>query len=242
MLKKPLILMVLMFTIAPCVNAATVSYSSGPFGADLFISADETGDFSFGTPAAVTGLQQFNPALGTLTGVSFIVSAGDFSVNADLYGEPVTGAMFDGEFQGDIQADLIYNNGTSGLVLDLIGDSINLLCSGTEPDPCGDNSSNNFDFATDSSIIPRILSEFNLSDIVGTGDVTNLSLSVDPLGFSFVQNSGLNFISVDGLAEITNATVSVTYSYAVVPVPAAVWLFGSGLIGLIGIARKKIAV
>lgn len=28
---------------------------------------------------------------------------------------------------------------------------------------------------------------------------------------------------------------------AVVPVPAAVWLFGSGLIGLIGIARKKAA-
>ena len=25
----------------------------------------------------------------------------------------------------------------------------------------------------------------------------------------------------------------------VVPVPAAVWLFGSGLIGLIGIARRK---
>lgn len=26
---------------------------------------------------------------------------------------------------------------------------------------------------------------------------------------------------------------------SVVPVPAAVWLFGSGLIGLIGIARRK---
>ena len=28
-------------------------------------------------------------------------------------------------------------------------------------------------------------------------------------------------------------------SFTVVPVPAAVWLFGSGLIGLIGIARRK---
>ena len=27
--------------------------------------------------------------------------------------------------------------------------------------------------------------------------------------------------------------------YAVVPVPAAVWLFGSGLLGLIGISRRK---
>jgi hypothetical protein len=30
-------------------------------------------------------------------------------------------------------------------------------------------------------------------------------------------------------------------SYSVVPVPAAVWLFGSGLIGLIGVARRKTA-
>jgi len=27
----------------------------------------------------------------------------------------------------------------------------------------------------------------------------------------------------------------------VIPVPAAVWLFGSGLLGLIGIARRKAA-
>ena len=31
-------------------------------------------------------------------------------------------------------------------------------------------------------------------------------------------------------------------SYSVVPVPAALWLFGSGLIGLIGIARRRQSV
>ena len=34
---------------------------------------------------------------------------------------------------------------------------------------------------------------------------------------------------------------AVGYSVAVVPVPAAVWLFGSGLLGLAGIARRKTA-
>ena len=35
-------------------------------------------------------------------------------------------------------------------------------------------------------------------------------------------------------------TLEYTYTYnPVVPIPAAVWLFGSGLIGLIGIARRK---
>ena len=35
------------------------------------------------------------------------------------------------------------------------------------------------------------------------------------------------------------STFTVTYDYQVVPVPPAVWLFGSGLIGLIGVARRK---
>lgn len=40
-----------------------------------------------------------------------------------------------------------------------------------------------------------------------------------------------------GTALFDNA--SVTIGGAVVPVPAAVWLFGSGLLGLVGVARRK---
>ena len=36
-----------------------------------------------------------------------------------------------------------------------------------------------------------------------------------------------------------NALTSHIAAYGVVPVPAAVWLFGSGLLGLVGIARRK---
>ena len=32
---------------------------------------------------------------------------------------------------------------------------------------------------------------------------------------------------------------TMTFETTVVPVPAAVWLFGSGLLGLIGVARRK---
>ena len=39
----------------------------------------------------------------------------------------------------------------------------------------------------------------------------------------------------------TAANGAATTGYAAVPIPAAVWLFGSGLIGLIGIARRKLA-
>ena len=36
-----------------------------------------------------------------------------------------------------------------------------------------------------------------------------------------------------------SGAVSTVNAYSVVPVPAAVWLFGSGLIGLVGLARRK---
>lgn len=36
-----------------------------------------------------------------------------------------------------------------------------------------------------------------------------------------------------------NAATSHISVYGVVPIPAAVWLFGSGLLGLVGVARRK---
>lgn len=39
----------------------------------------------------------------------------------------------------------------------------------------------------------------------------------------------------------TNLVLSHMTTYTVVPVPAAVWLFGSGLLGLVGVARRKAA-
>ena len=42
--------------------------------------------------------------------------------------------------------------------------------------------------------------------------------------------------AADGLG---NPTVGTGHAVSAVPVPAAIWLFGSGLIGLIGLARRK---
>ena len=44
---------------------------------------------------------------------------------------------------------------------------------------------------------------------------------------------GINSMSITGLIN-SNGTAE-----SVVPVPAAVWLFGSGLLGLVGVARRK---
>jgi hypothetical protein len=49
---------------------------------------------------------------------------------------------------------------------------------------------------------------------------------------SFTVEADQNYLMVDGL-------VGVTASVSAVPVPAAAWLFGSALIGLAGIGRKR---
>ena len=58
----------------------------------------------------------------------------------------------------------------------------------------------------------------NLVDLSALGPVDQLIIdpSLDPAGLGYDN-----------------------FSFSVVPVPAAVWLFGSGLIGLVGLARRK---
>ena len=71
---------------------------------------------------------------------------------------------------------------------------------------------------------------------------------------------GANFLNLEGAGVLTghgfeateaiwsfSAEIDTSYSMEVtaagipaVPVPAAIWLFGSGLIGLIGVARRKV--
>ncbi|MHB1142470.1 MAG: hypothetical protein ACYC1T_12050 [Sulfuricaulis sp.] len=68
--------------------------------------------------------------------------------------------------------------------------------------------------------------------------------SVYNLSFTFAHNASdlvLNFSAagLQGLADESWGLDNVQVAVAPVPVPPAVWLFGSGLLGLIGIARRK---
>jgi hypothetical protein len=66
------------------------------------------------------------------------------------------------------------------------------------------------------------------------------------LALSFLPPES-DWVGVEGFADRNMMfdpfqPYSITISTSAVPVPAAVWLFGSGLIGLIGIARRKARV
>lgn len=78
-----------------------------------------------------------------------------------------------------------------------------------------------------------------------TGEASFVPTASDPL--SFFSGSGVTQSVVFGTSTFDpSGVLSITsYSFsapAAVPVPAAAWLFGSGLIGLTGLARKRKAV
>ena len=98
----------------------------------------------------------------------------------------------------------------------------------------------------DSDIFGIITSTGNLSAsdfLINTGvNYLNPALRGLEAGQDTVTITGLRTITVDWYASTPGDYVRVLTDFspgAVVPVPAAIWLFGSGLLGLIGIARRK---
>jgi len=79
----------------------------------------------------------------------------------------------------------------------------------------------------------------SLSPTVQPGDIISRIISKPDLDQADVTQC--DFIVVTCVfSQIDGATIFNNQgSWSVVPVPAAVWLFGSGLIGLIGFARRK---
>jgi len=90
-----------------------------------------------------------------------------------------------------------------------------------------------------------------LNDNGGIEEVGNLLDSLDSFTIGFatgvnpgniqtVTGGGVVFgWSNDGIRILDKDVLNIYADFQVVPVPAAVWLFGSGLLGLIGVARHR---
>jgi hypothetical protein len=74
---------------------------------------------------------------------------------------------------------------------------------------------------------------------VGNMTIATVNLTALMIGSSEVVILNSEFFD-DGTIGLLNPTLQPGVVNAV-PVPAAVWLFGSGLLGLVGVARRKIA-
>jgi hypothetical protein len=213
------------------LNAATITQ----FGSDVSFTYDDSTAYGIGT---VTGNSIFfNPttifaeSLGggsdtmhatinidvTATTAGFSLSAFSIFESGD-YQLAGSGASVDA--QGFFQATSNTNaNGCTGA-----GPGTLNLCQGTATYSAGTlpDTANNIALWSMGGTI-------NLADTVNWGSDTSVNLTI--------QNN---------LAAITTAAgehafiqKKFTIDIPQVPVPAAVWLFGSGLIGLIGVARRK---
>jgi len=109
---------------------------------------------------------------------------------------------------------------------------------------------------TDASSLGLDSSLGGVLDVTGDFQVTLNALLVNNTGSSFTYNNGWGVVTCnvgdwcnaipvwDRLnGKAPDARLHTSYDSAFysspVPVPAAVWLFGSGLIGLVGLARRK---
>jgi hypothetical protein len=74
------------------------------------------------------------------------------------------------------------------------------------------------------------------------GSVPSFVLGISNDGVNFIADTSAVFHGNGNAATLTfdvNGSVLVVDVVPAVPVPAAVWLFGSGLIGLVGVARRR---
>lgn len=69
----------------------------------------------------------------------------------------------------------------------------------------------------------------------------NTGFGVEKL-FQFETSAAIHTVGVEWLNPIAGGSwyiISIDVTPSAVPVPAAAWLFGSGLIGLVGLAKRK---
>lgn len=163
-------------------------------------------------------------SLAALIDGSISLSGGLTPVDASLVGTTLvaaTGIDFDGTATVDQAAgDFSTSAGSTATMGDFQFDPV------LDPNPVSIWSVDGFTFSMDSVVVD--FQSFNFLLLSGSGTV-----------------SGNGFDATEGTWKFSaNTANSNTFSWSsssatVVPVPAAVWLFGSGIIGMAGVARRR---
>lgn len=192
-------------------------------------------------PTPVTGLAQFDPSNGTLTGIEFglQVSSYDMALSLASWDDPGTGALFQSALlQSQISVNVALPGG-GGLLFastSFNGSIFNEFDSISAVGVAGSPES------TDATA--TLISHGLFSDFIGTGNVSILGLGVFSFGFPGMVTLD-DGTETDGQPSLDSfnvgpSTMSITYTYtpAVVPLPATMWLLGSALLGLAGLRRK----
>ena len=216
-------------------SAATISFSTTydvvDAGNPLF--AESYGGDPAGTANStktVTGanqLSQFDASLGTLTGVSFELTSDLSKVSLELYGDGSEGGV-----EGKALASFTQTVSSGITAGDQFSQMFNLETYCSSFDSCSDV--DNIQPTSFTDIFSVTTAGYTGTGMFDVFFMMDNALSVEVLG---------GFYASADFYSAWKGDIKLTYTYdesaPEVPVPAAVWLFGSGLLGLVGIARRK---
>ena len=154
---------------------------------------------------------------------------GDFEVNNGFFSNTVFGIDID-NFESGLLTPIILEDAVAGIYSDSFGNTNAVW---------GDNSAiNQLDITADIMGVNKftLLLEVDLLNQVSAcfdyRSDGSCDLRINNYKTMTFTPSNPNDLFSGGFVAIDNISI--------VPVPAAIWLFGSGLIGLIGVARRKV--
>jgi len=175
---------------------------------------------------------KFDPSLGTLDSVDFSLT-GNVSGSAGYESTDTSAAMV----YLDLSALLtLIRPDSSTVVTSLPVTTVSELASASDGNPDYDGPSGST-FGGLSANLTETASSSSAGDLALFTGPGTINLGVFSMGKSSGSGPG-NLATL--FTSNASADVTVTYNYTTaVPVPAAVWLFGSGLLGLVGVARRK---
>ena len=225
-----------------------------PSGNAALVNGDASTQGFYGRRTAVTGSMTFDTVTGaggaTFAAFSFFGSgvAAATNISFQAVGDGLGGP---GPL---VLGNMGFNwNGTFGIPVSIVMDASGFfgavggglttsqVVSGTGSLAATDGFSFNFgkfNYTLPLGPIPMATTTFNTTDIgtviVGSNPSGTLPFTDDGIGGSPMKAGP--FPGFNANFDITDLTIT---SVTPVPVPAAVWLFGSGLLGLVGVARRK---
>ena len=217
--------------------AAALLMSTGVVNADAISSITITGgDFGMGAPAPanctqVSGFENYNCISATTT-----YNAGDVSTASvsmfNFFNAPVT-TFLASSAAGAAGADA-WGSGFQGDV-DTVAGTISVNMGGFYANWSGTNFLQGTDTTQTEQCVDR-----NGTMVCGTSSAAATgTVDMEAGTFDISWSSFITTAPFAGQTGFWHLTGTFTSEASAVPVPAAVWLFGSGLVGLAGVARRR---